>query len=67
MIFRDLRVLLGVAGLLLVIGLVIPMLMVLRILESTYFLNFFSYIASFLGLILGFIGVTNLLVKNKRK
>jgi hypothetical protein len=67
MIFRDLRVLLGVAGLLLVIGFVIPLLMVMRILESTYFLNFFSYIASFLGLILGFIGVTNLLVKNKRK
>jgi hypothetical protein len=67
MIFRDLRVLLGVAGLLLVIGFVIPLLMVMQILESTYFLNFFSYTASFLGLILGFIGVTSLIVKNKRK
>jgi hypothetical protein len=42
---------------LLVTGVVLPILMVMQILESTFFLNFFSYIASVLGLMLGVIGI----------
>ena len=40
-----------------VLGVVLPFLMVLHIIESTYFLNFLSYIAQTLGFILGFIGI----------
>jgi len=39
-----------------VAGAVLPFLMVMRILPSTIFLNFFSYGASVMGLFLGLIG-----------
>lgn len=41
---------------LVVLGVVLPFLMVLHILESTFFLNFLSYGASIAGLFLGLIG-----------
>ena len=41
---------------LVVLGVVLPFLMVLHIIESTFFLNFFSYGASLMGLFLGLIG-----------
>ncbi|NTW38139.1 MAG: hypothetical protein HGB17_19005 [Syntrophobacteraceae bacterium] len=37
-------------------GMVLPFLMVLQVLESTFFLNFFSFAASVAGLFLGIIG-----------
>jgi hypothetical protein len=37
-------------------GMVLPFLMVMQILESTFFLNFFSFAASVSGLFLGIIG-----------
>ena len=44
-------------GLVLVIlGVVLPLLMVLHVIVSTFFLNFFSYTASIAGLFLGMIG-----------
>jgi hypothetical protein len=46
-----------IAVILLVIGAVLPFLMVIRVLESTFFLNFLSYVASVAGLFLGFIGI----------
>lgn len=46
-----------VAGfVLLLLGVLLPFLMVLRVIPSTFFLNFFAYTASFLGMILGMIG-----------
>ncbi|MFN2284767.1 MAG: hypothetical protein ACK2UQ_10125 [Anaerolineae bacterium] len=48
--------LLLVAIILLLIGLLLPLFMVLRLLPSTFFLNFFAYAASFSGMILGLIG-----------
>ena len=48
--------LLLVAFVLLVIGVLLPLLMVLRLLPSTFFLNFFAYAASFSGMILGLVG-----------
>lgn len=39
-------------------GVVVPFLMVIKVLESTYFLNFFSWGISTLGLALGMIGFT---------
>ncbi len=50
--------LLLIAFVFLLLGVVIPFLMVMEVLESTYFLNFFSFIISFLGLIVGVIGST---------
>jgi hypothetical protein len=41
---------------LLVIGVVFPFLMMLQIVESTFFLNFVSYIAQVVGLFLGVLG-----------
>lgn len=39
-------------------GAVLPFLMVIHVLESTFFLNFFAFIASVLGLFLGLIGAS---------
>ncbi|MBI5030731.1 MAG: hypothetical protein HZB51_09405 [Chloroflexi bacterium] len=44
---------------LLVLGIVLPFLMILKVLESTLFLGFVSYLVSFGGLVIGFIGVLN--------
>lgn len=41
---------------LLLLGWVLPLLMVIHVLESTFFLNFFSWGASVAGLALGTIG-----------
>lgn len=46
-----------ILGLILVLtGAVLPFLMVIQVLKSTFFLNFFSYAASVSGLFLGTIG-----------
>lgn len=44
-----------VGFLLVFLGFLLPLLMVIRVLESTFFLNFFSYTASVTGLFLGII------------
>jgi hypothetical protein len=41
-----------------ILGVVLPFLMVLHVIQSTFFLNFFSYGASTAGLILGIIGAS---------
>lgn len=41
---------------LMVLGIVLPFLIVIKILESTFFLNFFSWGASVAGLSMGMIG-----------
>jgi hypothetical protein len=51
----------------LVLGVVLPLLMVLKIAESTYFLNFLSYTLSLLGMILGTIGLAYYVSENRRK
>jgi len=38
-------------------GMILPFMMVIRVLESTFFLNFFAWGASIAGLMLGMIGV----------
>lgn len=47
-------------------GMVLPFLMVIGFLPSTFFLNFFSYGASLTGLSLGIIGAS-LYVRGRRK
>lgn len=49
-----------------VLGMVLPFLMVIRVLPSTFFLNFFSYGISLTGLFLGIIGASSY-VQNRRK
>jgi hypothetical protein len=50
------RFLLLLGVILMLLGILLPFLMVTRILESTFFLNFFSWGASVTGLALGTIG-----------
>lgn len=52
---------------LVVLGAVLPFLMVLHILESTFFLNFFSYGSSLVGLLLGFIGASQYVNEHRKK
>ena len=54
------RLLLSLGLLLLLVGFALPLLMVLRLVESTFFLNFFAWGASVSGLFLGFIGAANM-------
>jgi hypothetical protein len=51
---------------LMVLGVVLPFLMVVHVLVSTYFLNFFSYTASLVGLILGISGAA-MYIRIKKK
>lgn len=50
------RFLFGLGTFLMVLGVILPFLMVIRLLESTFFLNFFSWGASVAGLAFGTIG-----------
>ena len=45
-----------IAILLLVIGVVLPFLMVMEVIESTLFLNLISFLVSLVGVIMGVIG-----------
>jgi hypothetical protein len=42
---------------LMLLGIILPFLILIHVLESTFFLNFFSWGASVAGLFLGVIGV----------
>lgn len=59
--------LLILATVLLLFGVVMPFLMVLHIVESTFFLNFLSFTASILGSLLGFIGIALYRIRYKGK
>ena len=50
------RLLLSLGIVLMFSGIILPFLMVIHVLESTFFLNFFSWGASVAGLSLGTIG-----------
>ena len=55
-----------IIGLILIlIGVIIPLFMVVHIIESTFLLNFISYICSIIGLFLGSLAAMTF-VKNKR-
>lgn len=46
-----------IGTLLMVLGVVLPLLMVVKVLTSTFALNFFSYAASLVGMVLAFYGL----------
>ena len=50
---------------LIIIGVVMPFLMVIRLVPSTFFLNFFSYGASLTGLFLGIIGASQYMRRDR--
>ena len=50
------RLLLSLGVILMLTGILLPFLMLMKVLESTFFLNFFSWGASVAGLALGTIG-----------
>ena len=52
---------------LMVMGVVFPFLMVIKVLESTFFLNFFSYAASLVGMMLGIVGTAYYARLRRRK
>ena len=56
-----------IAVILLVLGVVLPFLMVMDVLESTFFFNFFSYACQVSGLVLGMIGTFSLVKINRDK
>jgi hypothetical protein len=53
---RSPRFLLSLGVFLMILGIVLPFLMLIQVLESTFFLNFFSWGASVAGLSFGTIG-----------
>lgn len=55
----------GIGFIFMVTGIVLPFLMVIHVLESTFFLNFFSYGVSFSGLVLGSIGASRVMGKKR--
>jgi len=67
MVPRSPWTLIGVGFVLVMLGWVLPLLMVLHVLPSTLFLNFFSYIASVLGLFLGIWGAALYVVRSRRR
>jgi hypothetical protein len=51
------RLLVSIGIGLMLLGIILPFLMLIHVLESTFFLNFFAWGASVSGLFLGVIGV----------
>jgi hypothetical protein len=54
-------------ALLMVMGVVLPFLMVIKILESTFFLNFFSYGASVVGMAIATIGLAYTAISRSKR
>lgn len=52
------RFMVGLGLVLMLLGIALPFLILIKVLESTFFLNFFSWGASVGGLFLGVIGVS---------
>jgi len=59
------RLLLSLGIVLMLLGIILPFLMVIHILPSSFILNFFSWGASVVGLALGMIGVATSVRTNK--
>lgn len=62
----DPRVMMGIGTGLMLLGVILPLLILIKVLESTYFLNFFSYICQITGLILAMLGLVTY-VRTRKK
>lgn len=65
MIRLSYKKIIAIGFILVFLGFILPLLMVMKILESTFFLNFFSFIASMFGVILGLMGAAQMAVSLK--
>jgi len=59
------RFLLALGLILMLLGIILPFMMVIHVVASTFFLNFLAWGASVVGLALGMIGVTWMVGKKK--
>ena len=59
--------LLAIAVFLLLLGCILPFMMVIHVIKSTFFLNFLSFGASTMGLFIGTIGIAMQRLKAKKK
>jgi hypothetical protein len=66
MITLSSRSIIVIGFFLVLLGFLLPLLIVVKVLPSTYFLNFFSYLASVLGLCLGLVGAAQMALTRKR-
>ncbi|GAB4505627.1 MAG: hypothetical protein Fur0043_26240 [Anaerolineales bacterium] len=66
-LFEHPRLLFVLAVLLMLFGVVMPFLMVIGVVESTFFLNFLSYGASTLGFLLGFVALAASRLRQRKK
>jgi hypothetical protein len=66
MLGHNPKYLILVGFVLVLLGAIVPFLMVMGILQSSFFLNFFSYISSVLGLFLGIIGASMVIRQNRK-
>lgn len=66
-LFEHPRCLFFIAVLLMLFGVVMPFLMVIHVVQSTFFLNFLSYGASTLGLLLGLVSLAASRIKQKQE
>lgn len=62
----DPRLMMGIGTALMLLGVILPLLILIKVLESTYFLNFFSYICQITGLILAMLGLVTY-VRTRKK
>lgn len=53
------------AGVMLLVSVILPLLMVLQVLRSTFFLNFLAYALSVAGILIGFIGILTVVRINR--
>jgi hypothetical protein len=67
MIGADPRLFMGIGFCLMLLGFFLPLLMLMQMIPSTFFLNFFAYVSSVLGLMLGVIGVAGYVKRRPRK
>jgi len=58
------RLMVGIAFIMLLLGVALPLMMVMHIIPSTFFLNLVAYLCSFFGIIIGFIGAVWLSKQN---
>ncbi len=52
---------------LMLVGVVLPLLMVIRVIEPTFFLSFISYASSLAGMVLGVVGAAYYVSFHRRK
>jgi hypothetical protein len=58
------KMMVAIAFGMLLLGVILPLLMVMQVIPSTFFLNLVAYLCSFFGIVIGFIGAV-WLSKNK--